>query len=192
MKFFKRKENRGKKLNTKQMLASLSTELVEHVDDTTESFENVSKDVKWLSGRIDNWARQFKELRDELATNGVVRDLRKLQKEHKELVAAQMSLLDLVETRFSQLETNGVATSINELNREVFGTQKDKKGGIFSASLLRAVGAEDAIAREATLAGKVDAIIEHLGLDLTIQPATSTPSKVVAKKKPTAKKKRRY
>ena len=168
----------------------LRKKLNEMDEDVTQSLKNVGQDIQNVWRRLDNWARQhqtlrndFDELRDELATNGVVRDLRKLQKEVVELREFKAGI-----------EQNGVATHINRLNAEVFKTRKVKKDtGIFSSRLMSQMFGlpETEPAEEATLAGKVDAIVAHLGLDVTVAPKEVKEAKVVAKKVAAPKKKGR-
>lgn len=148
------------------------------VEGNAIDFSNVEKDFSYLNTRIDGWARQHKQLNqdfydleDELATNGVVRDIRAMQKE------------------LAELRQNGVATAINKLNAEVFESQKESENiSIFERLSLYSEGRE-VEKREATLAGKVDAIIAHLGLDVEVKPEEVTEAKVVAKKLKTTKKK---
>lgn len=143
-------------------------------------------------------AADFYELRDELATNGVVRDLRKAQKEILQLRGIIENVDQRVVEKFKELHTNGVATAINKLNAEVFKDRKAKRfsneeGGYDLVGLMMShFGANKGEApQEATLLGKVDAIVEHLGLDLDVQPEEVKKAKVVAKRKPVTKKKGR-
>lgn len=139
----------------------------------------------------------FYELREELATNGVVRDLRKMQREFAEFAEFKKHTVTLVahhDEQLQSMQTNGVATAINKLNKEVFDTKKDAKStGLDARSLIAMLsGAE--VPQDATLAGKVDAIIAHLGLEVTVEPEKKTvvPAKAVATKvKAPAKKKGR-
>lgn len=172
----------------------------ELVSDANGTFDAISEDFKKVSSRIDDWGRlhgilaaDLRELKEELATNGVVSRLSALRREFNELRKHTSSLIMEHDRQLSELSHNGVATAINKLNAEVFGKKKDvKDGGIYAVSLLRtALGEEYQQPQEATLAGKVDAIIEHLGLDLTVKPGEQIPAKVVAKRKVTKKKGRR-
>ncbi len=133
----------------------------------------------------NNLANDFYELREELATNGVVRDLRKLEREFRELRQHTATMITEHDRQFRELETNGVATAINALNAEVFKDKKVAKRTIFEAP----AGVPES--QDVTLAGKVDAIIEHLGIDVAVKPQEVTPSKVEVKRKPVAKKKGR-
>lgn len=115
----------------------------------------------------NNLANDFYELREELATNGVVRDLRKLEREFAE---------------FAEFKKH--ATAINKLNSEVFADKKASK-----YSLLEALaGVEQS--QDVTLAGKVDAIIAHLGIDVSVKPKEVTPVQVVTTKVKTPAKKK--
>lgn len=172
----------------------------EVVEDANKGFDVISDDFKKVSSRIDEWGRlhgllagDVRELKEELATNGVVSRLAALRREFNELRKHTSTLITEHDRQLSELSRNGVATAINKLNTEVFGKKKDvKDGGVYAVSLLRtALGEEYKQPQEATLAGKVDAIIEHLGLDLTVKPAEQVPAKVVAKRKVTKKKGRR-
>ena len=163
--------------------------------DLDESFKNVGIGFDDVHRRINSWAHQhravrneFNELRDELATNGVVRDLRKLEKAHAEFERQTVAFMDSVDARFAELGTNGVATQINNLTREVFKDKKEESSPI--TRVMYAMAGAEAPA-SVTLAGKVEAIIEHLGLDISVKPQEVTPAKVEVKKKPVTKKKGR-
>lgn len=151
-----------------------------------------------LITRHNSLSYDFEELRDELATNGVVRDLRKAEKEIKQLRGIIENVDQFVVNKFNELHTNGVATAINKLNAEVFKDRKEKRfsneeGGYDLVGLMMSHfnrGSAEA-PQEPTLLGKVDAIVEHLGLDLDVQPEEVKKAKVVAKRKPAAKKKGR-
>ena len=161
-------------------------------DNTTQSFENVASDMDFVLDRIEDandrisaTNNEFYALRDELATNGVVSDIRQVQRELKALQDDYY--------RFRQeLDSNGVATAINKLRTEVFGKRKAKKNNDFATMMMSIYSGEVVQPEEeATLAGKVDAIIEHLGLDVTVKPEEVSEAKVVAKRKVTKKKGRR-
>lgn len=158
--------------------------------EVTEAFGRVADDVDAVIDNHNHLEAQFFALEDEIATNGVVRDIRQLQKENKTLRDALEGLRGLVEDRFKESETNGVATAINKLNDEVFKKEKDGKHGhdIITGMYDWEWDWGEALS-EPTLAGKVDAILEHLKLDVEIKPEEVTKAKPVAKKKPTTKKK---
>lgn len=88
-----------------------------------------------------------------------------------------------------ELSTNGVATAINKLNAEVFKDRKEPNIGRFTEIMYAMNGVE--MGEEPTLAGKVDAILEHLGLDVTVKPEEVKEAKIVAKKRKTTKKGRK-
>ena len=138
-----------------------------------------------IIGNHNNLAEDFYELRDEIATNGVVRDLRKLEKAHEELKTHTANLIMEHDRQLADLGRNGVATAINKLNAEVFADKKSGKYSLFEAL----AGVKPS--QDVTLAGKVDAIIAHLGIDVTVTPKEVIESKVEVKKKPVAKKKGR-
>ena len=141
----------------------------------------------------NNLANDFYELRDELATNGVVRDLRRAEKEIKQLRGIIENVDAYVVNKFNELHTNGVATAINKLNEEVFATKKNhKSNGGWDTGLLMAAITGGPIPQDATLAGKVEAIIEHLGIEVNVQPEQKTvvPAKAVATKVKVEKKKK--
>ena len=96
---------------------------------------------------------------------------------------ADTALREIRELR-SELARNGVATAINKLNAEVFNTTK-KKVGIFWSHLY------EELSSVPTLAGKVDAIIEYLGIDLSVSGKQVIKPNVVASKKKVTKKKGR-
>lgn len=89
--------------------------------------------------------------------------------------------VDRVEKELGKIQTNGVATAINKLNKEVFG--KTKPTGDYY-KLIRGKMWGETIPQEATLSAKVDAIIDHLKLEIKVEPerVTLTPAKVSAKK----------
>lgn len=171
--------------------------------DTQTSLENVAKDIGYLltrdtetNQRIDLWARKFQTLsrdfyllQEELATNGVVRDLRKLEKSHAELVRHTSVLITDHDEQLQSLKVNGVATAINRLQREVLTDKQEEQSNGLTRAFLAAAGAQPEL--EPTLKGKVDAIIAHLGLDIHVQPEEVTKAKVVAKKVAAPKKKGR-
>lgn len=137
--------------------------------------------------RVD---RNVNGLADEIATNGVVRDLRKLQKEFDELRGHTATMITEHDRQLEELGHNGVATAINDLNKEVFEKKKDAPRSAWSLAAI--FGNDSDTPQETTLAGKVDAIIEHLGIELSVAPEQKTPAKVVATKiKAPAKKKGR-
>ena len=72
-----------------------------------------------------------------------------------------------VENELDKLATNGVATAINKLNQEVFKKVKETDSAFKWASCY--LTGEQA-PKEATLAAKVDAIIEHLGIEVSVDP----------------------
>lgn len=176
-------------MGAKKQLKELNEEL-----DT--SFGEVSKGFDHVNGRIDSWAvahrdfrREFNELRDELATNGVVRDLRKLEKAQAAFERQTLAFMERIDAQFAELGTNGVATQINNLTREVFYGRKEEDSSPVVRAMYAAAGVEPIEA--VTLAGKVEAIVNHLGLDITVKPQEVIEAKVEVKKKPVAKKKGR-
>ena len=86
-----------------------------------------------------------------------------------------------VEKELDKIQTNGVATAINKLNKEVF--EKTKPTGDHYKIIWGKMWGET-IPQEATLSAKVDAIIDHLKLEIKVEPerVTQTPAKVSAKK----------
>ena len=150
-----------------------------------KGFNDVHADMSNVIRDLQEMYSQFTELRDELATNGVVRDIRQVKRELKALQD------DYYQFR-QELDSNGVATAINKLRTEVFGKRKAKKNNSLTAMMMSVYSGEPVQPEEeATLAGKVDAIIEHLGLDVTVKPEEVSEAKVVAKRKVTKKKGRR-
>ena len=71
-----------------------------------------------------------------------------------------------LESEMDKLATNGVATAINKLNREVFEKVKEtnSKFGFWSSYF-----SGEPLPKEPTLAAKVDAIVEYLGLKLGVE-----------------------
>lgn len=89
--------------------------------------------------------------------------------------------VDRVEKELDKIQTNDVATAINKLNKEVF--EKTKPTGD-QYKIIWGKMWEETIPQEATLSAKVDAIIDHLKLEIKVEPerVTQTPAKVSAKK----------
>lgn len=87
-----------------------------------------------------------------------------------------------VEKELDQIQTNGVATAINKLNQEVFKKTKKKTNSTFS--LMSSYFAGETLPKEPTLAAKVDAIIDYLGLEINVEPerVETLPAKVKANK----------
>lgn len=174
MKLFKRK------FNAEKALANLVKDLNEHHNATGADYDE-------LLDNVDSLSTDFYSLRDEIATNGVVRDLRKLQKDHAELERNYLRLVDFVNDRFNELDRNGMATAVNKLNKEVFAERKPEAvSDSWNARAILAglTGIEYTPAEDVTLAGKVNAIIEHLGLDVSVKPkeVKVTEAKVVVSK----------
>ena len=86
-----------------------------------------------------------------------------------------------LESEMDKLATNGVATAIDKLNKEVF--EKTKPTGDQYKLIWGKMWGET-IPQEATLSAKVNAIIDHLKLEIKVEPerVTQTPAKVSAKK----------
>ena len=140
---------------------TLRTHFKKLVNDLNDNFRGIGEEFDGVHQRIDEFnqfKKEFYELRDEIASNGV-------------------------------------ATSINKLNAEVFNDKKEVetpfKGARSFAHMLLGDYDVTEVSEEATLAGKVDAIIEHLGLDVTVKPQEIKEAKVTAKTVSTKKKGRR-
>ena len=145
-----------------------------------------------LITKHNNLSEDFEELRDELATNGVVRDLRKAEKEIEKLHGVIEDVNKFVVDRLNELNTNGVATAIDKLNEEVFSNNKAHRGEGWDTRSLVSMLTGGPTPQYPTLAGKVDAIIAHLGIDVSVKPKEVTPAQVVTTKvKAPAKKKGR-
>lgn len=86
-----------------------------------------------------------------------------------------------VEKELDRIQTNGVTTAINKLNREVFKKVKEADSAFRWASCYLT---GEPSPKEATLAAKVDAIIEYLGIEVSVEPerVETLPAKVKAKK----------
>lgn len=172
---------RAKKLTFKQRFDAL-------IVDLNAVFQKINEDVDAIFANHDGLSKAFYELREELATNGVVRDLRKAEKRIEQLTEQQAELAAFVIDKLNALDNNGVATAINKLNSEVFRTKKTD-GSTIGALLAHLSGAEQS--EDVTLAGKVDAIIDYLQIDVAVQPKQVTPAKIVTKKVKTQKKGRK-
>lgn len=86
-----------------------------------------------------------------------------------------------LESEMDKLATNGVATAINKLNQEVFKKVKEADSAFRWASCYLT---GEPSPKEAILAAKVDAIIEYLGIEVSVEPerVETLPAKVKAKK----------
>lgn len=157
---------------------------------TREEFENLIAFLNTIITPNHNaLANDFYELREEIATNGVVRDLRKLEKGHEELVRHTSVLITDHDEQLANLKVNGVATAINRLQREVLTDKQEEQTNGFTRAMMAGMGVEPQL--EPTLKGKVDAIVAHLGLDIQVQPEEVIKAKIVTKKVATPKKKGR-
>ena len=131
---------------------TLRTRIKKLVSDLNDNFRSIGEEFDGVHQRIDEFnqfKKEFYELRDEIATNGV-------------------------------------ATSINKLNAEVFDKKTDGDTSAFNRVMYTMSGAEPA--QKVTLSGKFDAVIEHLGIDVSVKPREVIESKIVTKKVKTAKK----
>lgn len=148
--------------------------------------QGASGDIIYLDKELGRLSRDYARLKRHISSNGLWGTVRALVKRVDELHAYQQNLARVLEG----LNTNGVATAINKLNAEVFGQSKES-GSTIERVMLAMNGVEPR--QDPTLAAKVDAIIAHLGLDVTVEPekVTRTPAKIVAKKVKAPKKGRR-
>lgn len=169
-------------MSTKKKIQELERDLEGSFNNVKIDIDKISNGLGELAQRHIRLERDQHELKEQLATNGVIRDIRQLQR-----------AVENINNNFEELKNNGVATSINKLNEEVFHKKRDaiaRDGWDFGGRLtMHMLGLSTAnVPQEPTLAGKVDAIIEYLGIDLTVQPEKKTPTKIVATK-PAPKKK---
>ena len=132
---------------------------------------------------VDDYIR----LKRHISNNGLWGMVKKLRAEFDELRGHTAVVITEHDRQLSELESNGVATAINRLNEQVFG-QSAQKGSNIERVLFAMSGVEPR--QEASLAAKVDAIIEHLGIEVTVEPekVVKTPTKIVTKKVKTVKK----
>ena len=171
---------------------TLRTHFKKLVNDLNDNFRGIDEDFDGVHQRIDEFnqfKKEFYELRDEIAANGVVRDLAKLRKDHDKLRLRTATDIYELNRKFDDLEHNGVATAINKLNAEVF----DKKVDGDTSAIRRAIYAMSDVepAQKVTLRGKLDAVIEHLGIDVSVKPREVIESKIVTKKVKQVKKGRK-
>lgn len=161
---------------------TLRTRFNQLVGGLNDNFRGVGEEFDDVYQRISEFREEFNELRDELATNGVVRDLVKLRRDHEELRSAVLGL----RRELDDLGRNGVATAVNRLNAEVFGEKTSGETSALERVMYAVADAEPA--QKATLRGKLDAVIEHLGIDVSVKPREVIESKIVTKKIKTTKK----
>lgn len=88
--------------------------------------------------------------------------------------------VDRVEKELDKIRTNGVATSINKLNQEVFKKVKETNR-MFDFASYYLTG--EPMPKEVTLAAKVDAIVEHLGLKFNVEAEKVSVKKIKKGKK---------
>lgn len=165
---------------------------------TKESFKGVASDIMQLAvmqdeiiERYNGLADDYARLKRHISNNGLWGVVKKLRAEFEELRGHTAVMITEHDRQLRELETNGVATAINRLNEEVFGKSKQTSSGLERVTLsMKGISPRE----EATLAAKVDAIIEHLGIEVNVEPekVVKTPAKIVAKKvKKTTKKGRK-
>ena len=165
---------------------------------TEENFKGAANDIMQLDTMQDEIIKQHNGLVDDytrlkrhISNNGLWGMVKKLRAEFDELRGHTAVMVTEHDRQLRELENNGVATAINRLNEQVFG-QSTQKGSNIERVLLAMNGVEPR--QEASLAAKVDAIIEHLGIEVNVEPekVVKTPAKIVAKKvKKTTKKGRK-
>lgn len=161
--------------------ANLQRQINDIRDSNAEDFGNVQFDISNIIDRVNDISiciDEFNEIRKEIENNGVVRDLRKLQKEHEELKKHTSNLIMEHDEQLLALKTNGVATAINKINKELFQDSKEKKP--FYDFYYKSTAYENQ--EEPTIAGKVEAIIAYLGLDFEVKPEKVISKKVEVKK----------
>ena len=168
---------------------TLRTRIKKLVSDLNNNFRGIGEEFDGVHQRIDEFnqfKKEFYELREEIATNGVVRDLVKLRKDHNKLRENTSIAVRDFYRKLDDINHNGVATSINKLNAEVFDKKTDGDTSAFHRVMYAIADVEPA--QKVTLRGKLDAVIEHLGIDVSVKPREVIESKIVTKKVKTAKK----
>ena len=162
------------------------------VDDIQLSFNSAREVDKFLAKRIKHLDGNLSSLMDEIANNGVVRDLRKLEKENKILrdeLAGLNVYVDEVEANLDELKRH-TATLITQHDEQINQTQVEDKRKLSMSELLwsEITSVPFPGRMQPTLAGKVEAILEHLNLDVSVKPEEVKKAKVEAKKKKSVKK----
>ncbi len=147
--------------------------LKDEILDTTVSFSNVKRDFNDLHKTLGGLKKFVGG-----AYGKLVGKIRGIQAEYE-------ALHSYVDGRFKEIDNNGVATAINKLNAEVFKNEKEGQVLFNPYSFLRGVASESQ--QEPTLAGKVEAILEYLKLDVNVAPEQVKKAKPVAKKIATKK-----
>lgn len=145
-------------------------------------FSRVNFDIKHINSRISNLISNhsellssFNRLRKHFSELNVAKRLKALEEEQLELRRAIN-----VSSQVSSTESE----TVKRLKSEVFGKQKDSESVFWNSNRMMNLlyGQDLEVAQEPTLAGKVDAIIEHLGIDVSVQPEKTTASKVIVNK----------
>lgn len=106
-----------------------------------------------------------------------------LERISTEMECHHKRILEL-EAENEKLKTNGVATAINKLNKEVFEDTKEED--LLGLNLVASKMMGWDTVKEPTLKSKVDAIIDHLKLNVSVE---AKEEKVKAKKRATKRKK---
>jgi hypothetical protein len=121
-----------------------------------------------------------------------------ISKRKWDLLVAELSMTQTrifsLEEELDKLRTNGMATIVNKLQKEVLTDKKESEDTpLFAYPPAATIAALLDIQpdEEPTLKGKVEAICEFLGLDFNITEKKVEKSKVVATKKKVNKKKGR-
>lgn len=99
-----------------------------------------------------------------------------MERHHKRIIE--------LEAENEKLKTNEVVTVINKLSKEVFKDTKEGDSSGINLVASKTMGWDTT--KEPTLKSKVDAIIDHLKLDVSVE---TKEEKVKAKKKVTKRKK---
>lgn len=161
--------------------------------ETEDNFQGAAGDIIFLDTEHRRLAKEhnklvadYSRLKNHISNNGLWGTVKQLVKRVEEMHMYQTNMAN----RIQELDTNGVATAINKLNEQVFG-QSVEKGSTIERVLLAMNGID--ARQEPSLAAKVDAIIAHLGIEVSVEPekVVKTPAKIVAKKVKTTKKGRR-
>lgn len=170
---------------TQEDFEELSDSVFALDENMTQSFKNVETDMRSVNERIDKMGVKFNDLKNQLAA---------AQSSADRATNALEKIKELVDDRVTGNDLAELEAEIKKLTKEVFEDRKDEDTSIFTHSqYLRwyVSGGTIKPTQTPTLNGKVDAIIEHLKLDVEVQPEEVKEAKAVAKKKPAPKKRGR-
>lgn len=166
--------------SAKKQLKALDTKLEETFQSVKNSFDFSHERIDTIKNSHGNLRYAFEELKSEIETNGVVSDLAKLRKEFDELLRHSVAIMISHDKILGRLES------------ELYKERRLKKP-VLTDSMTHYFGVPTnpmVPQEEVTLLGKVNTIVEFLGIELSVSPETVTEAKVKAVKSKSVTKKK--